>query len=176
MTLDTRWLMTCLYRDHLKHLENNNLFLFEMNLDISLVPYGKIAYVIPSLIRYLNESESWALGRANIDDLVRFALTGQMQLWAVYDEETNEMHGFLMTEIKSYPQKKMFVIQYCAMTSNHMKHIEDKMHETADKFAKDMGCHGIEFFGRPGWEPHVKKRGYTVKTVVFEKHFDEVAK
>lgn len=168
--------MTCLYRDHLKHLENNNLFLFEMNLDISLVPYGKIAYVIPSLIRYLNESESWALGRANIDDLVRFALTGQMQLWAVYDEETNEMHGFLMTEIKSYPQKKMFVIQYCAMTSNHMKHIEDKMHETADKFAKDMGCHGIEFFGRPGWEPHVKKRGYTVKTVVFEKHFDEVAK
>jgi len=175
MTLDTRWLRTCLYRDHLKHLENNNLFLFEMNLDISLVPYGKISYVIPSLIRYLNESESWALGRANIDDLVRFALTGQMQLWAVYDEETNEMHGFLMTEIKSYPQKKMFVIQYCAMTSNHMKHIEDKMHETADKFAKDMGCHGIEFFGRPGWEPHVKKRGYTVKTVVFEKHFDEVA-
>ena len=143
-----------------------------MNLDISLVPYGKIAYVIPSLIRYLNESESWALGRANIDDLVRFALTGQMQLWAVCDEETNEMHGFLMTEIKSYPQKKMFVIQYCAMTSNHMKHIEDKMHETADKFAKDIGCHGIEFFGRPGWEPHVKKRGYAVKTVVYEKHFD----
>ena len=143
-----------------------------MNLDISLVPYGKIAYVIPSLIRYLNESESWALGRANIDDLVRFALTGQMQLWAVYDEETNEMHGFLMTEIKSYPQKKMFVIQYCAMTSNHMKHIEDKMQETADKFAKDIGCHGIEFFGRSGWEPHVKKRGYTVKTVVYEKHFD----
>jgi hypothetical protein len=135
-----------------------------VNLNISLVPYGQITYVIPSLIRYLNESESWALGRANIDDLVRFALTGQMQLWAVYDE------------IKSYPQKKMFVIQYCAMTSNHMKHIEDKMHETADKFAKDMGCHGIEFFGRPGWEPHVKKRGYTVKTVVFEKHFDEVAK
>ena len=143
-----------------------------MNLDISLVPYGKISYVIASLIRYLNESEHWALGRASIDDIVRFALTGQMQLWAVYDQETNEMHGFVMTEIKPYPQKKMFVIQYCAMTPNHMKHIEDKMHETADKFAQEMGCHGIEFFGRPGWEPHVKKRGYTVKTVVYEKHFD----
>lgn len=147
-----------------------------MNLDISLVPYGKISYVIPSLIRYLNESESWALGRASVDDIVRFALTGQMQLWAVYDIETNEIHGFVMTEIKAYPQKKMFVIQYCAMTPNHMKHIEDKMHHMADKFAKDMDCQGIEFFGRPGWEPHVKKRGYTVKTVVFEKHFDEVEK
>lgn len=145
-----------------------------MNLDISLVPYGKISYVIPHLIRYLTESEYWAMGRASIDDIVRFALTGQMQLWAVYDVDTNEMQGFVMTEIKTYPQKKMFVIQYCAMTPNHMRFIEDKMHATADKFAKEMGCHGVEFFGRPGWEPHVKKRGYAVKTVVFEKHFDEV--
>jgi len=145
-----------------------------MNFDISLVPYGKISYVIPSLIRYLNESEVWALGRASIDDIVRFALTGQMQLWAVYDVATNEMHGFVMTEVKHYPQKKMFVVQYCAMTPNHMKHIEDKMHEMADKFAREMGCQGIEFFGRPGWEPHVKKRGYTVKTVVYEKHFDDM--
>ena len=145
-----------------------------MNFDISLVPYGKISYVIPSLIRYLNESEVWALGRASIDDIVRFALTGQMQLWAVYDVDTNEMHGFVMTEVKQYPQKKMFVVQYCAMTPNHMKHIEDKMHEMADKFAREMGCQGIEFFGRPGWEPHVKKRGYTVKTVVYEKHFDDM--
>jgi hypothetical protein len=143
-----------------------------MNFDISLVPYGKISYVIPSLIRYLNESEVWALGRASIDDIVRFALTGQMQLWAVYDVATNEMHGFVMTEVKHYPQKKMFVVQYCAMTPNHMRHIEDKMHEAADQFARNAGCHGIEFFGRPGWEPHVKKRGYTVKTVVYEKHFD----
>ena len=40
-----------------------------MNLDISLVPYGKISYLIPHLVRYLNESESWAMGRANIDDI-----------------------------------------------------------------------------------------------------------
>ena len=146
-----------------------------MNFEISLVPYGKISYLIPALIRYLNESEMWAMGRASVDDIVRFALTGQMQLWAVYDIESNDIHGFVMTEVKQYPQKKMFVIQYCAMTPNHMKHIEDKMHETADKFAQEMGCQGIEFFGRPGWEPHVKKRGYSVKTVVFEKHFDEVS-
>jgi len=146
-----------------------------MNFDISLVPYGRISYVIPSLIRYLNESEHWSMGRAEIDDIIRFALTGQMQLWAVYDQDTNEMHGFVMTEMKPYPQKKMFVIQYCAMTPNHMKYIEKKMNETADRFAKEIGCQGIEFFGRPGWEPHVKKHGYTVKTVVFEKHFDEVS-
>ena len=68
----------------------------------------------------------------------------------------------------------MFVIQYCAMDPNHMKYVEANMHAKADLFAKNTGCAGIEFFGRPGWEPHVRKHGYTVKTVVFEKHFDEV--
>lgn len=146
-----------------------------MNLDISLVPYGQISYLVPSLIKYFQESEGWAKGRANVDDIVRFALTGQMQLWAVYDPEDNDtIHGYVMTEIKQYPRSKMFVIQYCAMNPNHMQYVEDIMHNTADKFAQDAGCAGIEFYGRPGWEPHVKKRGYTVKTVVFEKHFDEV--
>jgi hypothetical protein len=145
-----------------------------MNLSISLVPYGQISYMVSPLIKYLQKSEDWTKGRSSVDDIVRFVLTGQMQLWVVYEPESQEIYGYVITEIKQYPQSKMFVIQYCAMEPNHMKHVEDVMHETADRFARDAGCAGIEFFGRPGWEPHVKKRGYTVKTVVFEKFFDEV--
>lgn len=142
-----------------------------MNLNISLVPYGQITYVVPSLIQYLNKSEYWAMGRVNIDDIIRFVLTGQMHLWAVFDPTDNKIYGYVITEFKQYPQSKYLVIQYCAMEPNHMKFVEDLMHDTADRFARDSGCVGIEFFGRPGWEPHVKKRGYAVKTVVFEKHF-----
>ena len=145
-----------------------------MNLSISLVPYGQISYMVQPLIKYLQKSEDWTKGRSSVDDIVRFVLTGQMQLWVVFDPETQEIHGYVITEIKQYPQSKMFVIQYCAMEPNHMKYVDEVMHETADRFARDAGCAGIEFFGRPGWEPHVKKRGYTVKTVVFEKFFDEV--
>jgi hypothetical protein len=144
-----------------------------MNLDISLIPYGQISYMVAPLLRFLQESESWTKGRSSVDDIVRFVLTGQMQLWVVFDPNTQEIHGYVITEIKQYPQSKMFVIQYCAMNPNHMRYVEDSMHEKADRFARDAGCAGIEFFGRPGWEPHVKKRGYTVKTVVFEKFFDE---
>jgi hypothetical protein len=144
-----------------------------MNLDISLIPYGQISYMVAPLLRFLQESESWTKGRSSVDDIVRFVLTGQMQLWVVFDPDTQEIHGYVITEIKQYPQSKMFVIQYCAMNPNHMRYVEDSMHEKADRFARDAGCAGIEFFGRPGWEPHVKKRGYAVKTVVFEKFFDE---
>ena len=145
-----------------------------MNLSISLIPYGQISYMVAPLIKYLQKSEDWTKGRSSVDDIVRFVLTGQMQLWVVFEPESQEIHGYVITEIKQYPQSKMFVIQYCAMEPNHMKYVDEVMHETADRFAKDAGCAGIEFFGRPGWEPHVKKRGYTVKTVVFEKFFDEV--
>lgn len=145
-----------------------------MNLSISLVPYGQISYMVSPLIKYLQKSEDWTKGRSSVDDIVRFVLTGQMQLWVVFEPESQEIHGYVITEIKQYPQSKMFVIQYCAMEPNHMKYVDEVMHETADRFARDAGCAGIEFFGRPGWEPHVKKRGYTVKTVVFEKFFDEV--
>jgi ABC-type molybdate transport system substrate-binding protein len=145
-----------------------------MNLSISLVPYGQISYMVQPLIKYLQKSEDWTKGRSSVDDIVRFVLTGQMQLWVVFDPETQKIHGYVITEIKQYPQSKMFVIQYCAMEPNHMKYVDEVMHETADRFARDAGCAGVEFFGRPGWEPHVKKRGYTVKTVVFEKFFDEV--
>jgi len=145
-----------------------------MNLDISLVPYGQIGYTVPSLLRYFNDSENWSRGRSNVDDIIKFILTGQMQLWVVFEPSNMSVHGYVMTELKDYPQKKMLVIQYCAMAPHLMKYVEDNMHEKANTFARHMGCGGIEFFGRPGWEPHVKKRGYTVKTVIFEKHFDEV--
>ena len=147
-----------------------------MKLDITLVPYGRISYVVPSLLQYFEKSEDWARGRASVDDIVKFIITGQMQLWAVFDPEDMAVYGYVVTEIKQYPQKSMFVIQYCAMDSNHMQYVEENMHAMADRFARDAGCAGIEFFGRPGWEPHVRKYGYTKKTGVYEKHFSEVAK
>ena len=45
-----------------------------MKLDISLVPYGQISYLVPSLIKYFQESEGWTKGRSSVDDIVRSGL------------------------------------------------------------------------------------------------------
>lgn len=147
-----------------------------MKFDISLVPYGQISYVVPTLLKYFEKSEGWTKGRAAVDDILRFVLIGQMQLWVVFNPEDNSLHGYVITEIKEYPKAKMFVIQYCAMEPHEMQYVDEAMHKMADKFARDMKCAGIEFYGRPGWEPHVKKHGYTTRSVVFEKYFSEVSK
>lgn len=145
-----------------------------MNLKVGLVQFGQLNSVVPKLTPYLSKSEFWANGRAWIDDIIGFLYTGRMQLWAIYDSETHEMYGYTITEIKDYPRCKMLVVQYCAAEPNHIQYSQEEMFNTLEAAAKSTGCKGIEFFGRPGWGPHAKKHGYTTKTVVYEKHFDEV--
>jgi hypothetical protein len=142
-------------------------------MDISLVPVGSVAWAIPTLLPYLRVSEEWAHGRATVDDLIRFVLNGQMFLWVVHDE--NKVYGHVITEIKQYPQCKMLVIQYCAMETGTLEKINPKMQEIAERFAKDAGCAGIEFVGRPGWKQTAREYGYAVQSVTYQKFFEEVA-
>jgi len=144
-----------------------------MNLEISLVPFGHISKTIPSILGYLEESESWSRGRSKVDDILRFVLAGQMQLWVVFSKEEQVIYGHIITEVKQYPQFKMFVIQYCCIEPHHMQYIEDKMQDIAERFAKDSGCVGIELVGRPGWGKKLEKYGYTPKDIVYERFFKE---
>ena len=139
-------------------------------MNISLVPYGSVSRVVPTLLPFLIESQNWTRGRATVDDLLRFVLNGQMHLWAVHDE--NNVHGHVITEIKIYPQCKMLAVQYCAMQPNVMELVEDEMHDKAARFAKDAGCAGVEFVGRPGWRKTANKYGYEVQSVMYQKFFE----
>lgn len=144
----------------------------DTKLEIALIPYGRLSYVIPGMLQYLEKSKTWAMGRVNIDDILRFLLTGDMRLWLVFDRESSRIYGYVITEEKQYPQCKMLVCQYCAGEPHHMKYVEEKMHGTLERFAHDAGCAGVEFFGRPGWGKHMKKYGYTTQTVVYENLFN----
>jgi hypothetical protein len=145
-----------------------------MAYTISIIPYGQISYVIPALTDSLRKSEVWTKSRACVDDIVKFVLTGQMQLWLIFDPETNATPGYFITEVKQYPQVKMLVVQYCAAEIGMLNEVFEDSMNILERFAKDAECIGIEFFGRPGWGPHAKKHGYMTKTVVYEKYFSGV--
>ena len=137
----------------------------------SLVPLGMVSSVIPALLPYLAESEKWSKGRASVDDILRFVLNQQMQLWVVHEENT--IYGHVITEIKEYPRCKMLVVQYCAGESDHMQYVDDEIFDLLDRFAKDAGCSGIEFVGRPGWRKQAEKYGFEVRSVMYQKFFKE---
>ena len=138
---------------------------------ISLISPGAVAGVIPSLLPYLVKSQEWTRGRATVDDILRFVLNGQMQLWVGHDD--NEIYGHVITEVKSYPRRKMLVVQYCAGEPNHMQYVDDEMFDLLDRFAKDAGCSGIEFVGRPGWRKQAGKYGFEVQSVMYQKFFKD---
>ena len=137
----------------------------------SLVLPGMVSSVIPALLPYLAESEKWSKGRASVDDILRFVLNQQMQLWVVHEENT--IYGHVVTEIKEYPRCKMLVVQYCAGEPNHMQYVDDEIFDLLDRFAKDAGCAGIEFVGRPGWRKQAEKYGFEVRSVMYQKFFKE---
>jgi hypothetical protein len=141
---------------------------------ISLVPYGMYYRILPSLGRFLEVSETWTKGRANVDDIIAFLYSGQMRLWVVHDPHNMTAKGYLITEVKAYPRCKMLVLQYCAGDFGSLEEEGDEIFETFERFAKDTDCDGIEFFGRPGWKRHALNHGCTIQTVVYEKYFDEV--
>jgi len=139
-------------------------------MKIGLVAFEQIAEIVPALLPHLQTSARWTRGRASVSDLLRFVLNGQMNLWAVHD--ANGIHGHVITEIKQYPKCKMLAAQYCAMTPGTMELVEDLLHETTQRFARDASCAGVEFVGRPGWKNIAKRRGYSVQAVMYQKFFE----
>ena len=140
-------------------------------MDIALIPNGQVAGVIPALLPYLFESHVWTRGRSTVDDILRFILNNEMHLWVVHED--GKICGHVITEIKQYPRCKMLTIQYCAMETGTLDQINDKMQEIAARVAKDAGCAGIEFIGRPGWRKTASKYGYAVQSVMYQKFFED---
>jgi hypothetical protein len=139
-------------------------------MNISLVPVGQLAGAIAAVLPFLQESVQWARGRVVADDLLRFLVNGQMQLWVVHADGV--AHGHVITEIKQYPQCKMLAIQYCAMQPGTLEQVEEQLQDVATRFAQDAGCAGIEFVGRPGWRDTAKQYGYSVQSVMYQKFFE----
>ena len=130
-----------------------------------------VAETIPQLLPHLKTSQEWTKGRSTVDDILRFILNGQMQLWVGHEE--GKIYGHVITEIKEYPRCKMLVVQYCAGEPNHMQYVDEEMFNLLDRFAVDAGCSGIEFIGRPGWRKQANKYGYDVQSVMYQKFFKD---
>lgn len=143
-----------------------------MSYHLCYIPRGILTEVVAQVLPYLPKSEEWSIGRSQVDDIVGFLYSGRMHLIGVYNNATERMHGYVICEIREYPQYKMLVMQYAAGEPGVMQHIDDKMHDFLDKFARDTGCKGIEFVGRPGWKKSMLAHGYNADTIVYEKFFE----
>lgn len=139
-------------------------------MDLSLIPYGQVTSAIPAVLSHLRVCESLSQGRSSTDDIVRFLLTGRMQLWLVHD--TDRVYGVVITEVTQYPQCTLLTVQYCSMETGTLEIIDETLHSTMERFAQDNHCAGIEYIGRSGWRLNARKHGYTETIVMYQKFFE----
>lgn len=143
-----------------------------MNYQLSYIPRGLITEVVAQVLPYLFKSEDWSHGRSSVDDIVGYLYSGQMHLIGVYNRDTQKMDGYVICEVKQYPQFKMLLMQYTAGEPGVLAHVEDDMHKFVEDLAKAFGCRGVEFVGRPGWKKTMLKHGYSADTIIYEKFFE----
>lgn len=132
-----------------------------MNLNVSLVPNGHVHNVYPYLIEYIHKAVEWALGRMDADDISATLFRKDVQTWVVFDTDTNEVHGFLTSEIRIYPQSKHFCVLNCGGRDGSLEACVHTVFDLFDKYAIDNGCDGMEIIGRPAWSRFIKEHGYT---------------
>jgi hypothetical protein len=85
-------------------------------------------------------------------------------LWVAFDEGI--FKGIVTTQVVTYPQRKLLSMHFCGGTQ--LKEWKVPMLDLLKKFARDMGCDGIEAVGRPGWEKVFEQDSYKALWVTFE--------
>jgi len=146
-----------------------------MNLELSAVPISHVHQVVGGLTEYFETAAKWSSGRCTAADILLLIMKGQYQLWIVFDKDAGVLHGFFVTELRDYPQQRMFVVQHVVVDPHLFGLVESRMEALFTQYAKDTGCAGGEFIGRPGWKKRAAKLGFTVRAVVYEKMIDEVS-
>lgn len=143
-----------------------------MTQRVFIVSHGDIVTVVPTILPWLQKMAAWTRGRRTVDDIVTRLLNLDGNLWITLNAEGNPS-GALITRIEVYPRMRMLHVLHCAGARGHMEEVADEVYPALDAFAKFNHCAGVEFIGRPGWEKHVKERGFEVRSVTYQKFFEE---
>jgi hypothetical protein len=137
-------------------------------IEVSLVPTEYVDTCWGKVEGFIEKAAKYTYGRyttGNIYDLVK---EGDYQLWVAFDGET--FKGAVVTNIITYPQRKLLGMQFCG--GEELSIWKDPMLNLLKRFARDLGCEGIESTARPGWAKIFQNDGFKAHWVTFELPID----
>ena len=104
-------------------------------------------------------------GRWQPDYVLVALVNGHHNLWIVEAEE--EIIAVATTQIIFYPERKMFCMHFLGGQGWGEWH--EQLIESCSKFAKEMGCDGVECSARPGFWKWFKELGWNKSSIIYEK-------
>jgi len=133
-------------------------------IEVSMVPAQYIDTCWSRIEKFMEGAAVYTYGRYSSDDMYNCVEDGSHQLWVAY--EGQEFKGAVVTHIIVYPKRKLLAMAFCGGVKLH--EWKDPMLAMFRRFAKDMGCDGIEATARKGWAKVFKNDGYKQNWVTFE--------
>ena len=106
-----------------------------------------VAYIWERVAPLLDEVQEHTEGEVESDDFLESLTHGDMQLWIATEE--NELHSIMITQIITYPQKK--VLRIISIAGSDFKRLY-QFNEMVESFAIKTGCTSLELWGRKGWK------------------------
>jgi hypothetical protein len=133
-------------------------------MNILLINKDDYTKVFPKIESFVESAADYTYGRFSANDIKTELLIKQQQLWIAYD--SNEVYGFVITEVISYPKLKVLIMHFTA--GKKLLSWKDLMLSDLQDFAKSNGCKTIESYGRPGWAKIFKNDGYKQQFIFYE--------
>ena len=133
-------------------------------IEVSMVPTQFLDTCWGRVERYLEKAAEYTYGRYTAADIYEAIKDGDNVLWIAFDKDN--IKGAVVTNMLTYPKKKVLCMQFCG--GDDLKLWKEPMLDILKRFAKDVGCEGIESTGRPGWAKIFQNDGYKATWVTYE--------
>lgn len=136
-------------------------------LKISLVPTSEVPRVWDLVSHMLKRATDLSQGRYGLRDLKAKILSGEFELWIIFDE-AGEIVASVTTTMTAYPQVKMVSGQF--LGGDRLADWRDDFCAKLESWAKDNGCASIELTGRAGWSKVLDGNGYREVFRVYQRN------
>ena len=124
---------------------------------VSGIPSARVPEIWVLCKDYVEMGNNKSYEEMNLDDIYEKLLNAEMQLWVIFDENSN-IQSVLTTEIVIYPRKKT-----CRIVTLGGKGLDDwceEVLETIEQWAIDNDCVAMETACRKGFIKKLEKYGY----------------
>jgi len=135
---------------------------------ITWVPEKYFDLVWEDARKHLLRAEGRFNGKCTVDDIGKLVAKGELDLWAVADDENEqEIVGAIVTRLFETPRKKIMEIMVCAGDGLN-DHLYESMKEL-ENFARLNHCDVMRVEGRKGWVRALKPYGLNETSTIVEK-------
>jgi hypothetical protein len=137
-------------------------------IEVSMVPAQYVDQCWSKIEGYIEKAAEYTYGRFTASNIYDLVVDGDYQLWVAFNG--SDIKGVVVTNVVTYPQRKLLCMQFCG--GEDLINWKDPMLALLRRFAKDVGCDGIESTARPGWAKIFQNDGFAAHWVTFELPLD----